>query len=290
MQRPEPAVAGAWDALDWPVISIVTPSFNQAAFIEATIQSVLGQDYPKLEYVIIDGGSSDGSAEIIRKFGDRLTYWVSKPDDGMYAAINEGFAHTSGEIMAWINSDDLYTPWCLRTVASVFTQFRGKVRWLTGLSGYWNVDGALVGAYMNTRFHRRLIQCGVYEARRAGFIQQESTFWTRDLWVQAGACVSAELRLAGDFDLWRRFAKTDDLYLLRTCVSGYRSHPHQQTASLMHRYYGEVDRSLAGAPGGWLRRLTALPGGGRLLRYALLGLKAGATIEFDHQRQAWKLT
>src|SRR5215212_7784658 len=115
-----------------PRISIVTPSFNQGRFLRETMQSVLGQGYPNLEYVVIDGGSTDESVDIIRGHEQQLAAWVSEKDAGQYDAINKGFARTSGEVMAWLNSDDKYTPWALPVVGEIFAQLP-EVKWLTTL-------------------------------------------------------------------------------------------------------------------------------------------------------------
>src|SRR6266540_2247918 len=116
----------------YPRISIITPSFNQGAFLEQAIRSVIVQNYPNLEYVIIDGGSTDNSIEIIKKYEKHLHYWISEKDNGQYDAINKGFAKSSGVIMGWLNSDDMYCPWALKTVSSIFSECP-NIEWLTTL-------------------------------------------------------------------------------------------------------------------------------------------------------------
>ena len=188
-----------------PRISVVTPSFNQARFLPETFRSVLGQSYPDLEYVVIDGGSTDGSAEIIRRHAEHLSFWTSETDGGQYDAINKGFARTSGDVMAWLNSDDLYTPWALRVVGEVFSQLP-QVEWVTTLLPlHWDEHGLPTRCSPVEGFSKH----GFFRGRhlpRPGemdkwFIQQESTFWRRSLWEKAGGRIDSSLHLAGDFEL-----------------------------------------------------------------------------------------
>ena len=194
-------------------ISIVTPSFNQAAFLEETIDSVLSQKDPNLEYVIIDGGSTDGSVDIIRRHAVQLAHWVSEPDKGQYDAINKGFAKVTGDVMAWINSDDKYTPWCFSIVREIFSRFP-EIEWLTTVQPLsWNAQGQATSINFSGGFNRdsffkggNLPTEGSFGRR---FIQQESTFWRRSLWDRAGGRLDTSLRLAADFELWARFYRHD---------------------------------------------------------------------------------
>ncbi len=229
-----------------PKISIVTPSFNQAEFIEATIQSILNQGYPYLEYIIIDGGSTDGSVEIIKKYESHLHFWCSEPDAGQYDAINKGFAHSTGEIIAWLNSDDMYCPWALKTVGSIMSELP-QVDWLTTLSPmYWDWHGYCYGAGAITGYSRQAYLDGFYlpyYKTVLGWIQQESTFWRRSLWEKVGSCIATEFELAGDFDLWSRFYFHTDLYGTISPLGGFRYQSNQRSREI-EQYLTEARKSL----------------------------------------------
>ena len=144
-----------------PSISIVTPSYNQAAFLDETIRSVLGQKYDGLEYVVIDGGSSDGSVAVLERHAPSLSYWVSEPDGGQYDAIAKGFSKTSGEVMGWLNSDDQYTPWAFSIVGEIFARFP-EIEWLTTLYPiWWDQSGRAVHCEPLRGFSRSSCSLGI---------------------------------------------------------------------------------------------------------------------------------
>ena len=233
---------------DLPTISVVTPSFNHARYLERTLHSILDPGYPRLELVVVDGGSTDGSVEIIRTFENRLAWWVSEPDQGQYNAINKGFAHTSGEIMAWLNSDDLYTPWALHVVGELFARFP-SVDWLTSLFQLvWDDRDRAVACVRVPGFNRSGFMCGenlVARMRSRGrWIQQESTFWRRSLWRRAGGSLDPALTLAADFELWARFFAHADLVGVETPLAGFRAHGDQRSATQREAYAREAEAAL----------------------------------------------
>jgi len=199
-----------------PKISIVTPNYNGAKYLEETILSVIDQDYPNLEYIIADGGSTDGSIDIIKRYEKKLAWWVSEPDNGMYDAIQKGFNHSTGEIMAWINSDDMYHKNALFTVADIFSSFP-QVNWLSGACTNFDESGRTIFCNQSRLFTKFDFYNHDYK-----WIQQESVFWRRKLWEQAGSCLNTKLKYASDLDLWLNFFKYEKLYITDALIGGFR--------------------------------------------------------------------
>jgi glycosyltransferase involved in cell wall biosynthesis len=222
-----------------PKISVVTPSFNQATFLDNTIRSVLDQNYENLEYVIIDGGSNDGSVEIIERYADQLDYWISEKDRGHGHALNKGFERTTGEIMCWLNSDDMYMPWTFRVVAEVFTAFP-EVNWIVGFNAWWTDHGALTTA---SRVPKNIYD---YLLGNYMWIQQESVFWRRSIWNRSGRHISEDMRLMVDGELWSRFFLVDSLHVLDCILAGFRLHSQNRHAKHMEECHREMRIAIAG--------------------------------------------
>jgi glycosyltransferase involved in cell wall biosynthesis len=187
-----------------PLVSIITPSFNQAAYLEQTILSVLEQDYPNIEYLLIDGGSTDGSVEIIKKYSDRITWWISEPDEGQAAAINKGFSRARGQFVAWLNSDDVYRPGAIRQAVDAFAQHPGA-----GLI-YGDLDSIdAKGRVFNTI---RYNEYDLLDLLTFRIIGQPSVF-VRRLVLEEAEHLDPAYNFLLDHHLWLRIARLAPIYI-----------------------------------------------------------------------------
>lgn len=221
-----------------PRVSIVTACRNSEKYIEDCILSVMRQTYDNVEHIIVDGCSTDRTLEIIRQYEGKYNMrWISEADSGMYDAISKGFAMATGEIFAWLNSDDMYLPWACEVAAQVMAHT--DVHWLIGVPQQYTQNG--VGhciPRVTPVFPRAFIRRGYMDNRVSNFMQQESMFWSRELWLRHGPSVR-DYKLAGDYHLWRSFAQSERLVTVDSVLSGIRVHPEQKSADRA-AYYREV--------------------------------------------------
>lgn len=227
-----------------PKITVVTPSFKSADTIEATIQSVLSQKYPNLQYIIVDG-AGDAASEVIRRYEKDLFFWESKKDDGQYDAIIRGFTLGDGDVLFWLNADDKLLPNALLTVGQIFSQLP-QVQWLSSTKpGLWDAFGALAAVSSLPGFSKNAFLDGFYlpgTRRRGHWIQQESTFFTKTLWQQVGSSFPS-YELAGDFALWCQMYRHAELYGCAYPIGGFRLRRGQRSED-MARYKREAQAAL----------------------------------------------
>lgn len=221
-----------------PLISIVTPVYNGEKYLEETIQSIIAQTYDNIEYIIIDGKSTDRTMDIIRKYENRIAYWLSEPDKGMYDAIKKGFKVATGEIFAWLNSDDKYYQSAVEVIAKTFKKYP-EVEWVTGIPTIYDETGLIVRVGGPLFYFNKFFRMGLYRGDILGWLQQESTFWRKSLWERVGG-INNSLKFAGDYDLWIRFSKQSHIYVIPTILGGFRSHSSQKSKEI-EGYYAECD-------------------------------------------------
>lgn len=206
-----------------PKISIVTPSYNQGKFLRETIESVLNQDYPNLEYFIVDGGSTDNSIDIIREYEDHIDWWVSEKDDGQSDAINKGFKRASGELLCWVNSDDVLFPGCLQVVADHYIK-NGMPDLIHANCVYIDQDGIINKMIRVPRQTRFFMFRGIWSA------PAPSVFFNASLFRDVG-CLNPEYYLSMDLDIWMRMMKAGGKVLyIPQYLGAFRWHDTSKSA------------------------------------------------------------
>jgi glycosyltransferase involved in cell wall biosynthesis len=216
----------------WPKISIVTPSFNQGRYIEETILSVLNQNYPNVEHLIIDGGSKDTTPEVLAKYRERVAYLVSEPDKGQSHAINKGMARATGDILTWLNSDDMLAPGALAAIALAFAT-NPQADIISGICCLYE-SGKITGRHLTACQDGPLPLDELLDLDGAWlvgqFFYQPEVFFSRSLWERAGGRVDDGLYYSMDYDLWVRFAEAGGkLHAIGRPLAWYRVHPDQKT-------------------------------------------------------------
>jgi glycosyltransferase involved in cell wall biosynthesis len=211
---------------NYPKISVITPSFNQGQFLEQTILSVLGQNYPNLEYIIIDGGSSDNSVEIIKKYSSQLTYWISESDNGQSHAINKGFRIASGNILCWLNSDDMFMPHILQYIAESIDIEKKMI--LTGNCLHYlesNDQGVIAQGCRTVQNFEE------FDLFNIDYLSQPSTFWTRKVWKTVGE-LNEQMHYVFDWEWFIRAKLADVTFTpVGKTLSLYRQHETHKTAT-----------------------------------------------------------
>ncbi|OLF71739.1 hypothetical protein AWH62_11405 [Maricaulis sp. W15] len=221
-----------------PTIHLVTPNFNGADFLEDTIASVIEQEYENLEYVLVDGASTDNSRQVLDRYRDQVSAVIIEPDNGHADALNKGFAGSRADIMGWINSDDLLMPGCLSIVGRIFATYP-EVAWITGLPTTCDLDGKLTYVGPLKKWSQLRFLAGDHL-----WIQQESTFWRRSLWEQAGGRLDTDFKVANDFELWSRFFRQAELYSVDSMLGCFRIREGQRSETSRALYMREVDTVL----------------------------------------------
>ncbi len=205
-----------------PLVSIITPSFNQSRFLEAAMQSVLTQDYPRIEYIVVDGGSTDDSASIIKKHESRIAWWVSEKDKGQTDAINKGFNRANGEILAWLNSDDTYNAGAI-SAAVKYLMENPKVALVYSDCNYINEDGEIIGQFPAAQTDIRKLRRGYVH------IPQQTMFFRAKYWKELGP-LDPSFYFAMDYDLWTRIAaKAPIKYISGQTWANFRIHTNSKT-------------------------------------------------------------
>lgn len=219
-----------------PTISVITPSYNQGEFLEETIRSVLLQGYPHLEYLVMDGGSTDDSRAILQKYDAFITAWVSEPDGGQTNAINKGFRRSTGAVMGWLNSDDVLLPGALHAIGHAYQQ-HPDWQITAGFRRLIDAKSHIMHNWIRGIPQKRYLQ-------HRNILGQETVYWRRSVWETLGD-LDESLRFCMDVDYWQRMLQHDyQIHLLPHYIGGFRQHGDSKTSTLTTVYQQELDQIL----------------------------------------------
>lgn len=221
-------------------VSIVMPVYNGEKYIEYAIKSIINQSYKDIQFILVDGGSSDNTMSIVEKYKKYFYLIISERDKGMYDAINKGFSKSSGELMLWLNSDDFLFPNAISTAVYIMTEHK-NIKWMKGRNAYLDKNNNIRKLTCFKSYYRSFISSGYYRGHGLGFIMQETTFWHRDLYDIAGSLINTDYKLASDFELWTRFSQHETLYSVNTLFGAFRQHTDQLSGDINY-YETECDK------------------------------------------------
>lgn len=249
---PPPLAPTMPDGTPWPRITVVTPSFNQAGFLEETLRSVLLQGYPNLEYIVMDGGSTDGSVEIIERYAPWLSFWQSQPDGGQSAAIRAGFARATGSVLAWLNSDDRYQPHALARVGRFFARHPRVVFATSDVNHIDAAGGVIKRGYVAGPAFVITANIGLHN------MVQPGCFWRRETYERVGG-LDPSLRFCMDRDLFLRLLQAGPARRMPgPPTADFRHHPEAKSSTIRH-VAAEEGETLIARYGSWYLRPLRRP-------------------------------
>ncbi|MDC0568423.1 glycosyltransferase [Akkermansiaceae bacterium] len=221
-------------------ISVVIPCYNMEKYIEDTIRSVVSQGYPNLELIVVDGDSSDGTKKILDRYKEEISVLISERDGGQYFAVNKGLGIATGDVVCWLNADDTYFPWTLKMVDEIFRNHE-SVFWISGATSTMREDGMIksLGGKGMAKPSGKVAK-GYFRQSMYGYLQNEGMFWRREVQERCGL-VDTSFRLAGDYELWTRFARDYELVSVFTPLASFRTRVDSRSKAFAQKYEEEVE-------------------------------------------------
>lgn len=267
-------------------ISIIVPCFNMSLYIRDTLDSIINQKYENYELIVVDGGSTDGTIDIIKEYHDNITIFISESDKGQYDAINKGMKLANGDILCWLNADDIYFRWTLKMVSFIFNKFN-DVMWITGSPSFTDKNNYLTKINCNVGGKpKSYIANGFFNDKLYGFLQQENMFWRKKVWETCGP-LNNDYSLASDFELWTKFAKKHDLVSISIPLASFRMRFDSRSKTGINKYNEEV--KLISQPFKKKKILTIISSKHQVLNklIRLLTWKKSKVVYYSTKNQKW---